>query len=192
MLSVWSYRDVNWKFNFWKSITFDCPNLGSLTAEPKIPPKLTEPSHHNNWSTTGITGIAAFCHHRNELRVFAIDNISSSKILDQQTVETIDLKQLEQFLISSYGIFSGTAQHIPVLESSKFRAKRVADESRHPNQQGQWLDNGNYQLGIPFNDSHELIMGILKHGAEVEVKTSEFLREAVIQQIAAMQKKYKQ
>jgi len=34
-------------------------------------------------------------------------------------------------------------------------------------------------------------MDILKHGAEVEVKTPEFLREAVIQQIAAMQKKYK-
>ena len=43
----------------------------------------------------------------------------------------------------------------------------------------------------PFNDSRELIMDILKHGAEVEVKAPEFLREAVIQQIAAMQKKYK-
>jgi hypothetical protein len=48
--------------------------------------------------------------------------------------------------------------------------------------------NGNYQLGIPFNDSRELIMDILKHGAKVEVKTSGFLREAVIQKIAVMQK----
>ena len=73
-----------------------------------------------------------------------------------------------------------------VLEFSKSRVKWVADESWHPNQQGQWLDNGNYQLGIPFNDSRELIMDILKHGAKVEVKTSEFLREAVIQQIAVL------
>ena len=125
------------------------------------------------------------------MRVFAIDNISSSKILDKQIAKTIDPTQVEQFLTSSYGIFSGTAQHIAVLEFSKFRAQWVADESWHPNQQGQWLDNGNYQLRIPFNDSRELIMDILKHGAEVEVKTPEFLREAVIQQIAAMQKKYK-
>ena len=141
--------------------------------------------YRDNWY------IAAFCHHRNELRVFAIDNISSSKILDKQIAKTIDPTQVEQFLTSSYGIFSGTAKHIAVLEFSKFRAQWVADESWHPNQQGQWLENGNYQLGIPFNDSRELIMDILKHGAEVEVKAPEFLREAVIQQIAAMQKKYK-
>ena len=118
--------------------------------------------YRDNWY------IAAFCHHRNELRVFAIDNISSAKILEQ-TADPIDPKQLEQFLTSSYGIFSGTAQHIAVLEFSKSRAKWIADESWHPKQQGLWLDNGNYQLGIPFNDSRELIMDILKHGAEVEV-----------------------
>jgi len=140
--------------------------------------------YRDNWY------IAAYCHYRNELRVFAIDNISSSKILEQ-TVEPIDPKELEQFLTSSYGIFSGTAQHIAVLEFSKSRAKWVADESWHPKQQGQWLDNGNYQLSIPFNDSRELIMDILKHGAEVEIKAPEFLREAVIKQIAAMQKIYK-
>jgi predicted DNA-binding transcriptional regulator YafY len=32
---------------------------------------------------------------------------------------------------------------------------------------------------------------LLKHGAEVEVKAPEFLREALIKQIAAMQKIYK-
>lgn len=140
--------------------------------------------YRDNWY------IAAYCHYRKELRVFAIYNISSSKILEQ-TAESIDPQQLEEFLTSSYGIFSGTVQHIAVLEFSKSRAKWVADESWHLNQQSQWLDNGNYQLSIPFNDSRELIMDILKHGAEVEIKAPEFLREAVIKQITAMQKIYK-
>ncbi|MDD5265832.1 MAG: WYL domain-containing protein [Methylococcales bacterium] len=100
--------------------------------------------YRDNWY------IAAFCHHRNELRVFAIDNISLSKILDHQAAKAIDSKQLEQFLTSSYGIFSGAAQYIAVLEFSKSRAKWVADESWHPNQQGQWLENGNYQLSTPL------------------------------------------
>jgi hypothetical protein len=47
--------------------------------------------------------------------------------------------------------------------------KWVDDESWHPKQQGHWLDNGSYQLSIPFNDGRELIMDILKHGAEVAV-----------------------
>ena len=118
--------------------------------------------YRDNWY------IAAYCHYRHGLRVFAIDNISSSKILEQ-TAKTIDPEQLEQFLTSSYGIFSGIAQHHTVLEFSQARAKWVADESWHPKQQGQWLENGYYQLSIPFNDSRELIMDILKHGAEVEV-----------------------
>jgi predicted DNA-binding transcriptional regulator YafY len=58
------------------------------------------------------------------------------------------------------------------------------------NQQGQWLDNGNYQLSIPFNDSRELIMDILKHGAEVEVKSPQFLVDRVREQIEIMQKIY--
>jgi len=32
---------------------------------------------------------------------------------------------------------------------------------------------------------------LLKHGAEVEIKATEFLRKALIKQIAAMQKIYK-
>ncbi|MGZ8232892.1 helix-turn-helix transcriptional regulator, partial [Methylobacter tundripaludum] len=118
--------------------------------------------YRDNWY------IAAHCHHRDQLRVFAVDNIGAAKILDQ-TAQPTDPKQLEQFLTSSYGIFSGDAEHIAILEFTKARAKWVADENWHPNQQGQWLNNGNYQLSIPFNDSRELIMDILKRGAEVEV-----------------------
>ena len=89
--------------------------------------------YRDNWY------IAAYCHYRNELRVFAIDNISSAKILEQ-SAELIDPEQLEEFLTSSYGIFSGIAQHIAVLEFSKSRAKWVADESWHPKQEGKWLE----------------------------------------------------
>jgi len=78
-----------------------------------------------------------------------------------------------------------------MLEFTKARAQWVADENWHPNQQGQWLDNGKYQLSIPFNDSRELIMDILRHGAEVEVKSPQFLVDSVRTQIEAMQKIYK-
>jgi proteasome accessory factor C len=87
----------------------------------------------------------------------------------EQFAEIIDAQLLEEFLISSCSIFRGIAQNIAVLEFSKSRAKWVADENWHPKQEGEWLDNGKYQLSIPFNDSRELIMDILKHGTKVEV-----------------------
>jgi proteasome accessory factor C len=140
--------------------------------------------YRDNWY------LAAYCHVREQLRVFAADNVGLAKMLEQNAV-TVEPEQLEQFLTASYGIFSGTAEHTAVLEFSQARAKWVADECWHPDQQGQWLDNGNYQLSIPFNDSRELIMDILKHGAEVEVKAPDFLIEQVREQIEAMRKIYK-
>jgi len=45
----------------------------------------------------------------------------------------------------------------------------VADEPWHPDQVGHFLDDGCYQLTLPYSDPRELIMDILKHGSEIEV-----------------------
>ncbi|OQK16131.1 hypothetical protein AU255_13580 [Methyloprofundus sedimenti] len=91
---------------------------------------------------------------------------------------------------SSYGIFTGKAEHTALLEFSKARANWVVDELWHAEQQGEWLSNDNYQLSFPFSDSRELIMNILKHGAEVMVIALEFLKAAVKEEINKMQKNY--
>ena len=134
--------------------------------------------------------LAAWCHQRQDMRLFAVDNIISAETL-QQTAVSVDTRQLEQFLNSSYGIFTGEARHQAILQFSSARAKWVADENWHPQQQSRWLDDGSYELTLPFRDSRELIMDILKHGAEVEVIAPAFLRQAVLEQITAMQKIYK-
>ena len=110
-------------------------------------------------------------------------------MLDNTALKTPENK-LQDFLHSSYGIFTGKAKHTAVLEFSKTRANWVADEHWHPEQQGEWLENGNYQLSIPFSDSRELIMDILKHGAEVKVIAPPFLKNAVKEEINKMQKNY--
>lgn len=139
--------------------------------------------YRDNWY------LDAWCHLRGQLRSFAIDRIVSAIELDQSS-ELIDTEQLQQHFASSYGIFSGSARYLAVLNFSADRARWVADEHWHPEQQSQWLDDGRYQLSIPFNDHRELLMDILKHGAEVEVIAPEFLVEAVREQIAAMGKIY--
>lgn len=139
--------------------------------------------YRDNWY------LVAHCHLRNGLRIFSIDSIRLAKILDK-TALAIPESQLQEFLNSSYGIFTGKAEQIAKLEFSKARASWVADEHWHAEQQGEWLENGNYLLSIPFNDSRELIMDILKYGAEVTVKAPEFLKQAVKEEINKMQKNY--
>ncbi len=139
--------------------------------------------YRDNWY------LMAHCHNKNDLRIFSVDRVNSAQILDE-TAQQISTEQLQDFIQSSYGIFTGKAQHTAVLEFTKHRANWVADEQWHSEQQSKWLDNGNYQLSFPFSDSRELIMDILKHGAEVKVIAPPFLIDLVKEEINKMQKNY--
>ena len=50
--------------------------------------------------------------------------------------------------------------------------------------------DGRYELAVPYNDPQELIMDILKYGAEVEVLAPDELRQQVKGKILQMQKIY--
>jgi predicted DNA-binding transcriptional regulator YafY len=139
--------------------------------------------YRDNWY------LDAWCHLRGQLRSFAVDRIASVALLGE-SADIISTEQLQQHFTESYGIFSGSAKHLAVLNFSADRARWVADEHWHPEQQSQWLNDGRYQLRIPFNDHRELLMDILKYGAEVEVVAPAFLVEAVREEIAAMQQIY--
>jgi len=60
----------------------------------------------------------------------------------------------------------------------------VADESRHPDQVGQWID-GRYELQIPYSDVRELMMDALKYGTEVEMIAPTDLTEMVAERLWA-------
>jgi len=135
--------------------------------------------YRDNWY------LDAWCHLRQQLRSFAVDRIASVAQLEQNA-DIIATEQLQQHFAESYGIFSGRAKHWAVLNFSASRAAWVSAENWHPQQQSQWLNDGRYQLSIPFNDHRELLMDILKHGGEVEVVSPAFLVEAVREQVAVM------
>lgn len=128
--------------------------------------------YRDNWY------LAAHCHFRNELRIFSIDCVHLVESLEQ-TALIVDIEKSQSFLHSAYGIFTGKAEFLAVLEFTKTRANWVADEHWHPEQKSKWLKNGHYQQSIPFSDSRELIMDILKHGAEVKVTSPSFLQQLV-------------
>lgn len=58
-----------------------------------------------------------------------------------------------------------------MLRFAAERARRIADERWHPRETGSFLDDGRYELQVPYADPRELIMDILKFGAGVEVMT---------------------
>jgi predicted DNA-binding transcriptional regulator YafY len=83
---------------------------------------------------------------------------------------------LNRTLADSYGIFAGTPVATAVLVFNAKRARWVADEQWHPRQQNRWLEDGRYELRVPYSDDRELVMDILKYGADVEVVAPAALR----------------
>jgi proteasome accessory factor C len=145
------------------------------------PQRLTH--YRDNWY------LDAWCHQRNGLRSFAVDRLLEAKLLEQ-TAQDIPEEKLDAHFASSYGIFAGTPKHTAVLRFSAERSRWVAEEQWHPQQQGSILDNGRYELRIPYSDPRELMMDVLKHGAEVEVIEPASLRQMIKQQLQVTAQQY--
>ncbi len=115
---------------------------------------------------------------RNALRSFSIDRILKATALDQPAFDVPEA-ELDDHYASAYGIFGGKADKIAVLRFSTEGAKWVADEKWHPQQESTWLPDGRYELRIPYKEPRELVMDIMRHGANVEVLAPEELGTAV-------------
>lgn len=133
--------------------------------------------YRDNWY------VDAWCHMRNGLRIFATDRIDNAVMLDERAYDLSD-EDLDQRLARSYGIFSGVPRATAVLRFSAHMARWVAEEVWHPQQHGQWLTDGRYELSIPFAEPTELVRDILRFGADVEVVRPEPLRKLVSNQLA--------
>src|SRR5574340_551658 len=139
--------------------------------------------YRDNWY------LDAWCHTREALRSFAVERITAAKALPQRCRDVPE-KQLNAHYASSYGIFAGKPKHTAVLRFTPERARWVAAEQWHPQQQSQMLADGSYELRIPYSDPRELTMDVLRHGAEVEVIEPEELRREVAECLRQAAAKY--
>lgn len=134
--------------------------------------------YRDNWY------LEAWCHWRNDLRSFAADSIRQASILEARA-KGISAKALDADLAGGYGIFSGRNTEIARLRFRPERARWVACERWHPEQEGYFDNRGQYVLEVPYSDHRELLMDILKHGPEVEVLAPDSLRAAVVSTLEA-------
>jgi predicted DNA-binding transcriptional regulator YafY len=97
-------------------------------------------------------------------------------LLDESALDR-DTGELDAHLASSYGIFSGQPKAWGTIRFSSHAARWVADEHWHSQQQGTWLPDGRYELRVPYSNSRELLMDVLKYGPDAEVMAPVPLRE---------------
>ncbi len=146
-----------------------------ITERTVSPQRLVH--YRDNWYVDG------WCHLRKGLRSFAVDRVRNAVEIEE-TADARPEEELNEHFASAYGIFSGKAKKTAVLRFSPERARWVVDERWHPQQVGQFLTDGRYELRIPYRDDRELVMDILKHGPEVEVVEPKALRQMVADRLA--------
>jgi predicted DNA-binding transcriptional regulator YafY len=135
--------------------------------------------YRDNWY------LDAWCHLRGALRSFAVDAIDSARLLADEPARAVPAVELDAHFGAAYGIFAGPAAQHAVLRFVADRARWIAAERWHPAQFGHWLDDGRYELTVPFGDPRELILDILRYGADVEVLEPAALRAEVAQRLRA-------
>jgi len=152
------------------------------TVEREVSPQRLV-HYRDNWY------LDAWCHLRNDLRSFAVDAIRRAEIIEQ-AARSVPEKTLDSILGAGYGIFSGRKLAWARLRFTPERARWVALEHWHPRQKARFEADGSYLLEVPYSDSRELEMDILKQGAGVEVLAPAALRKAVAAQLKAALEQY--
>jgi predicted DNA-binding transcriptional regulator YafY len=86
---------------------------------------------------------------------------------------------MENFFGKSYGIFTGPVASEAHVLFTGIAAREVSQEEWHPSQAGEWVSDSSYLLKIPYGDSRELVMDLLRWGSDAEVLAPKALREEI-------------
>ncbi|MBP7624610.1 MAG: WYL domain-containing protein, partial [Xanthomonadales bacterium] len=105
-----------------------------------------------------------------------LDRMRDAEVLDARAddVQEVDL---DGHLASSYGIFSGPPKAWATIRFSPKASRWVADERWHSKQEGRFLDDGRYELRVPYSNARELLMDVLRYGPDAEIVAPVPLRE---------------
>jgi len=154
------------------------------TSEREVSPQRLV-NYRNTWY------LDAWCHRSDGLRRFALDAIQDARALDTKA-RNVAVKELEAELDAGYGIY-GTGDKKVKWATLVFQADAaqwVAGEEWHPQQKSRWLDDGRYELQVPYSDPTELAMDILRWGDRVVVGGDKALSNAIQARLRAALAQY--
>lgn len=149
---------------------------GEVSEREVSPQRLVH--YRNTWY------LDAWCHRADALRRFALDAIEQATVLDS-AARRVAMKRVQAEMDAGYGIYAGGTRRWAVLAFNPQAAQWASREEWHPEQQGRWLEDGRYELRLPYVDDTELVMDILRQGEQVQVLAPPELVRAVRRRLAA-------
>ncbi|WP_284614460.1 helix-turn-helix transcriptional regulator [Aquabacterium humicola] len=155
---------------------------GGASSEREVSPQRLV-HYKNTWY------LDAWCHTREKLLRFALDAMQQARVLDARAKD-VAMKQVEAEMDAGYGVFAGGTAQWATLRFSPQAAAWISREEWHPEQRGRRLDDGSYELELPYVDETELVMDLLRQGEQVRVLAPASLQQAVRRRLEAALRQY--
>ncbi|MFC3193961.1 helix-turn-helix transcriptional regulator [Marinicella sediminis] len=140
-------------------------------------------SYRNAWY------LDAWCHLRDDIRLFALEQIQHISI-DVEQAREVSTAELRAHYADSYGIFSGPMKHTAEIKINTDMAPWTVFEHWHSQQHMEKLDGSHILLHIPYNDNRELIADVMRLGPAAQVLAPESLRKQFKTQLRDIQSVY--
>ena len=131
----------------------------------------------------------AWCHQTEALKTFNLSYISSAELLDK-ACKSVSMREVEQRLDSTYGLFSGDMIRIAVIEIDDVLGAYVKDEIWHKDQVMKIRENGSLELQVPYAHEAELAGQILRLGSHARVKAPASLRRHMREELLTTLNQY--
>ena len=133
--------------------------------------------------------LLAWCHSANGLRMFALDSVEEAKPIGE-AAQAVARTKLNEAIGKDFGIYGGQHRQWAKLHFSASQAPWVQSENWHVEQRGYLQEDGSYRLDVPYGNPKEIIMEIMKFGADVEVISPPALRQQVAERLQLAANKY--
>jgi predicted DNA-binding transcriptional regulator YafY len=135
--------------------------------------------------------LIAYCHFRQEIRMFAAVRIRSARETGDSFRQPADF-QIDSYLGASFRALRGYGRHKLVLRFTPDAAGRAGEKVWHKSQTSEVQPDGGLLLRMELSDLREVKRWILSWGSECEVLEPEELRGMIRQEIAEISARYKE
>jgi len=140
----------------------------------------------------GFWYLIAFCHLRNEIKMFRIDRIRDIELTDKSFQIPADFS-LSSYIGKSWNVVRGEGEVYQVeIKVSPPASRWVREEVRHPTQKIIPLENENILFKAEVSSLTEIQRWVLQLGSCAEVVAPEELKKDVIKEIEGMRGKYRE
>ena len=136
-------------------------------------------NHYGAWY------LIAFCHLRDECRMFGLNRILTIENTDVEFVKPTDFS-IEQLLKDSFDLIWGGETYHVALKFSPYKSRWIRERKWHHSQQLTELEDGGLILEMDVQGLEDVQRWVMQYGAEVEVMEPKVLKENIISEIERM------